>query len=339
MGNWRLTSVTIRRAAAAAALAPILSLRALGAGYLEPSAGTTGAEFLTIGAGARAAGMGEAHCAKVDDASAMFWNPAGLTRLQKGSAVFMHARMIEAVSYDYAAIARPVGLAGAIGMSAQYLWMDRLEALDNAGNKVSDYSPNDMAITVAGAHKFAGVPMGVGLKYIRSTIMESASTLAVDVGMMKEYRDVSFGAAIQNLGGQLKYRNEGSSLPLNLKAGVSAFLGKNWSVAFDANLRRHNRPWAALGAEYEQILGDGLAGALRFGANTRTLESGLGAVFTAGAGMRVGGLDADYAFVPYGGMRNTHRLSLTLRFGPSRGAPLRHFSLRRSEFSGTNKPI
>ena len=45
------------------------------------SRGTTTANFLKLGAGARAEAMGGAYAAVADDATALYWNPAGLTRI------------------------------------------------------------------------------------------------------------------------------------------------------------------------------------------------------------------------------------------------------------------
>ena len=46
--------------------------------------GTFGGQFLKIGVGARAAGMGGAYVAMTDDATAVFWNAAGIARVEEG---------------------------------------------------------------------------------------------------------------------------------------------------------------------------------------------------------------------------------------------------------------
>jgi len=43
--------------------------------------GTTAAPFLSIEVGSRAIGMGGAFVALANDASALYWNPAGLARM------------------------------------------------------------------------------------------------------------------------------------------------------------------------------------------------------------------------------------------------------------------
>ena len=63
-------------------------------------AGKAGAQFLKIGVGARAIGMGEAYGAVSNDANAVYWNPAGLNQLESKEVSFMHAVWLEAINYE-----------------------------------------------------------------------------------------------------------------------------------------------------------------------------------------------------------------------------------------------
>ena len=67
-------------------------------------------EFLNIGAGARGLAMGNALVASVGDATAGYWNPAGLTAVKNAPiATIMHAEYFSGIAkYDYASIALPV---------------------------------------------------------------------------------------------------------------------------------------------------------------------------------------------------------------------------------------
>ena len=67
-------------------------------------------EFLNIGAGAKGLGMGNSQIASVDDATAGYWNPAGLAEIKDGpKASIMHAEYFSGIAkYDYAAFAMPV---------------------------------------------------------------------------------------------------------------------------------------------------------------------------------------------------------------------------------------
>lgn len=66
-------------------------------------------EFLNIGAGARGLGMGGAQVAGVQDGTAAYWNPAGLTGVKGDPQLnIMHAEYFAGIGkYDYAGIAIP----------------------------------------------------------------------------------------------------------------------------------------------------------------------------------------------------------------------------------------
>lgn len=66
--------------------------------------GTAGMQFLKIGPDARAMGMGEAVSAVADDASALYWNPAGAARNAKvelGSGTLQHRMHLAGTSYSF----------------------------------------------------------------------------------------------------------------------------------------------------------------------------------------------------------------------------------------------
>jgi hypothetical protein len=67
-------------------------------------------EFLNIGAGARGLAMGGAQVASVDNVTAGYWNPAGLTAIRDNPRLgLMHASYFSNIAkYDYATLALPV---------------------------------------------------------------------------------------------------------------------------------------------------------------------------------------------------------------------------------------
>ena len=56
--------------------------------------GTVAAPFLSIGQGTRAMGMGSAFVAVADDPSALYWNPAGITKVQRAGFLVDHTEWI-----------------------------------------------------------------------------------------------------------------------------------------------------------------------------------------------------------------------------------------------------
>src|SRR6266487_6212781 len=108
--------------------------------FTRNAEGTTAANFLKLGVGARALAMGEAYSAVADDANALYWNPAGLTRIYHAEATFMHAAYLANSFYDYAAYGTHLGKHGALGAGVQYFSAGRITQTDVTGNDVGDFS-------------------------------------------------------------------------------------------------------------------------------------------------------------------------------------------------------
>src|SRR5262245_16293035 len=117
------------------------------AGFNSGSVGTTTANFLKLGAGARGEAMGEAYSAVVNDATALYWNPAGLTRVSSNDVSFMHAPYIASSYYDYGAYAHRVG-PHAGGLAVQYFSAGRITETDATNTPVGSFSPNDLAVSL-----------------------------------------------------------------------------------------------------------------------------------------------------------------------------------------------
>ncbi len=96
-------------------------------------------EFLKIGVGARALGMGEAFVAVADDASAAYWNPAGLVFVRKQEVEAMHAEQFGSiVKYDYVSYAHPLDASGAsspvLGLTLVRSAVSNIPILDGGGS-------------------------------------------------------------------------------------------------------------------------------------------------------------------------------------------------------------
>ena len=81
-------------------------------------------EFLSLGAGARPLGMGGSFVAIADDATATYWNPAGLGGLDRTEITFMHAGIFGLDSYDFLNCVQPWGRTGTFGLSWVRLGID-----------------------------------------------------------------------------------------------------------------------------------------------------------------------------------------------------------------------
>jgi hypothetical protein len=289
--------------------------------------GTTTAQFLELGAGARAAALGQAYTAVADEASAVYWNPAALTRVQGRSATLMHAAYVDSSFFDYAAYGQSLGKAGAFGAGLQYFSAGSLDQTDPTGTDVGAFSPYDLALTASYAYMLHGFDfmsdlngfsVGLSGKYIQSRIVGLAATGAADLGLLSPaYLDGRLRAAftLVNLGGKMKFEQEAEPLPLALSAGSSFQITPRWLVALDARFPRDDRPNAGLGTEYKVAAAGPWSLAGRLGYNTQTVGSIDGLTgLSLGFGLGFGGASVDYAFVPMGGLGQAHRLSLTYGF-------------------------
>src|SRR6266481_2997420 len=93
-------------------------------------------EFLSYGAGARSIAMGSAFVGVADDASATYWNPAGLSQITRKELTLMKATLFADTTYDYYSFVMPSKKGGSA-------WGVSMTKLGSAGfEKVSaDYDP------------------------------------------------------------------------------------------------------------------------------------------------------------------------------------------------------
>ena len=278
--------------------------------------GTTAVPFLTMGAGARALAMGEAATATADDATALYWNPATLLRIENQSATFMHAATLENSAYDYAAYGRGNGQS-AWGVGLQYFSAGDVDKTDNAGNNTGSLKPSDIALTGGYARAVNGYGLGVSAKYVQSKLVDTAKTLAADGGVITPafWGDrLRFGGSVANLGGKIKYDQESSPLPMTLRGGLEAKPWKGATGALDVVAPKGEDVHLALGAEYRMTVVNEIAVAFRGGYNTRTSVGGRADGLTAGFGFGWRKLTVDYAFVSHGDLDPGQVLSVSYVF-------------------------
>jgi long-subunit fatty acid transport protein len=149
--------------------------------------GTTAAPFLSIGQGARAIGMGSAHVAITDDPSALYWNPAGITKVQGFGFVVDHTNWIADISYNYMAFTYNLGGFGTVGASFTISDVDEMKVttVEDPDGTGEVFGVTDAAFSLAWAIDITeNFSIGFNPKYIYQSIWRmSASTIALDLGV------------------------------------------------------------------------------------------------------------------------------------------------------------
>lgn len=294
------------------------SVGACAAGAAEP--GSSGAAFLKIGVGARAVGMGEAQAALAAGPEALYWNPAGLAADDRRAVSFTHSEWLEDIRYEYLGLSYPLFGLGTVGFSAGRVSMGKLEGRDEQGNPTGDFSASDMALSLGYARRlWEFVSLGAGAEYISSKIEnESASAFAGSFGAAAELPlpGLSAGVSASNLGGEMKFIEEGDPLPFVARGGLAYLLPfggetNDVTVAADAVKFRDRDVAVNGGLEYWFMKTVAARAGYKANYDEDGLTGGLGFRYSPTAAL---GLLADYAYADMGAFGATHRISVGMRF-------------------------
>lgn len=303
----------------AAGLAAALFIGApsgLNAAFSENDIGTSGAQFLKLGSGARSSAMGGAYSAVSDDPSAIYWNPAGLNQIKERSISVTHSIMFEDIFYDWVSVVKPLAGGGAFGVGVQYMSYGKIMETDDTGLDITNFRPNDIAVIGSYGFKIKDVMLGISGKYISSKIKNTAVAYAADAGAMYKLSGgkISLGLAVQNIGGEIKFNNEGDKLPLNIKFGVAYLIKKNWTVSADVNEPVDGGMYFCGGTEYRYRISKDITLAGRAGYNNSAAATGGINGLAGGLGADFGKYSIDYSFSPFGDIGSVHRISFGMKF-------------------------
>lgn len=320
----KILSSTIQRLLTAALL---LAPAAARAGLLPDGAfsddarGTTAAAFLKSPPAARVEALGGGALAAPAPDS-VFFNPATAAGLRGAYAVSGYEAMLE--SAYRASLALSIPGPGGTAWSAGALFGSggKLDIFNARGDYGGSFTHYDAALFVSAAFPLLDGGFGVSLKGIRSAIGDvSALGAAVDLGYTNYSRrkdGADMAVTLRNLGMPLKYEKESDPLPLELAAGFLWRYAGGFRVMADGRMPVDHAPYFILGGEYGVPFAPAASFALRAGFSTKNLDDlGVAGAVSGGFGLGLGGAAFDYAFVPYGDLGATHRVTLSWLLGSS----------------------
>jgi Type IX secretion system protein PorV len=172
--------------------------------------GTTAAQFLKIGVGARAIALGGSFVAEASDLSALYWNPAGLAQLTGSAFTVSHTKYLADIDYNYAAFGFNMGSMGTLAASLILLDSGDMEVRTTRQPEGTGelFRSQDYALQLSYARSLTDrFSIGTTLKYINQKIWHSsASAVAFDIGVLFKtpFRSLRMGASISNFGGSMK---------------------------------------------------------------------------------------------------------------------------------------
>ena len=313
--------------------------------------GTTAAKILSIPVGSRALSMGGAFVSVSDDATAMYWNPSGIARLERNEFIFMHSNWLADIRFDFVGLVFPLGTMGTIGFNVTAMTMSEMDI-------TTEYEPEGTGETFSAGSFVAGVSFARNLtdnfsiggtaKYVSEKIWNStASGLAVDIGTIfnTPFRGIRLGASISNFGQKMQIfgddllvqkdidasqagNNESVNaylatdkfdLPLTMRIGASTeLINSDFNrliLAVDALHPNDNTESVNIGGEFSTLrnIVSFRGGLKSIGMKDREekFTVGIGFNYFLGEGRRI---RVDYAYEQFIHLKDIHQFTLGIKF-------------------------
>jgi len=292
----------------------------------------SGLELLNIGPGTQALGLNDAVTAELLGASNLYSNPANLALEPKSSLNADYTLWIGDLTHAHAAINLKNdqrGLAfGFIGSQA-----DDIPLRGNqAGPPEGTFAVSFLSLSGGYAYKLGPIALGGAFQYLREEYYTyNASGYAANFGAATQLWDnrIRLGASLLNVGQMNELRNESTTLPTTFRTGFSAevitftppendnlpitvFLKNDWIIPLQTENgttqgTSSSDPFTNIALEFD--IADTIQ--LRTGYKTGNTER----PWSAGAGVAVGSITAQYALIPFKtGFGTVHSLGLSYQF-------------------------
>jgi len=232
----------------------------------------TGLPFLKIGLGARQAGMGNAFTGVGNDLFTIYWNPGGLGHIRRWQWGASYNKWFADIYQANIGFCKQFRFLGSrktsFGVLINYLGMPPWDATDGTHPKVSaDHLVGMFSLGYRLDWLSRMISIGASVKYISTNFdTYSSTTYAGDIGVLLkperfrintsvfDFGIVSFGASLLNVGPDITFDKQKTSLPMTKRFGVSLLLGKyktsSLLIALDASQIAKQQWIMGLGSEF-----------------------------------------------------------------------------------------
>ena len=294
-------------------------------------AGISTAQFLKIGVGGRATALGESFVAISDDASALYWNPAGLAQFDKNQVIFSHNIWVVDINHDFIGVVYHVDTDNTFGASLTALTMDDMPV-------TTEFSPfgtgeffgySDIAISLTYARRMTEqFSFGGSIKYIEETL-DKLKMRGVMIDLGTYYRtglgSTRFAVTVSNFGAELspdgeivlignRKNSEWQSFapPTIFRIGFAfePYESEEHRITTSIQLNHpnDNSENVVVGAEYAWRKMLFLRGGYKFNVDEQNYSFGLG----FHTPISIAEFTLDYAFANFQRLGSAHRFSIIL---------------------------
>jgi hypothetical protein len=297
----------------------------------DQRAGISTAQFLKIGVGGRATALGEAFIAISDDASALYWNPAGLAQFNKNQVIISHNIWVVDINHDFIGVVYHLDNENSFGASLTALTMDDMPVTTEfAPFGTGEYFGfSDIALSLSYARKMTEqFSFGGTIKYVEETLdILKMRGVMIDLGTY--YRtglgSTRFAVTVSNFGSELapdgdvvlignRTNSEWQSFapPTLFRVGFAFEPYENEehrvTTSIQLNHPNDNSENIVLGAEYAWQKMFFLRGGYKFNVDEQNYSFGLG----LNVPISLAEFTLDYAFTNFERLGSAHRFSFML---------------------------
>ena len=195
--------------------------------FAQNNVATTSAAFLEIGPGARSLGMGSAYVSVANDASSLYWNPAGIVNVSRPEVQSFYTPWLVETQYYYNTAVVPLGPYGNLGFSFTAITMDEMIVRTVQDPEPSDYGQKfdagNISMGIAYAKKLTDrFSFGFQTKFIQESIWQmNAQGFAVDIGtLFITKRDLRIGMSVSNFGGKLGMEGNNTLVDIDVDENI-----------------------------------------------------------------------------------------------------------------------
>ncbi|MGD8782770.1 MAG: type IX secretion system protein PorQ [Ignavibacteria bacterium] len=283
-------------------------------------------DFLRLDTSPRAAALAGSFVANSDDPNVIFYNPAGISKLEGSPISFSFLKHIVDINSASLSYSKEIEYLGRFGAGVQYINYGDFTEADEYGNKLGEFSASEMAFLLGYSNKLdENFFYGANVKFIYSSIADASSTgIAVDLGLQYHFPESGwyFGFSALNLGTQLtSYFDVDEDLPTDVQFGLRKELARV-PLKFYFAFKKLNEKEDDFGDRFKHFTFGGelrlsKAVNVRLGFDNqkrKDLKIGTSAGIAGislGLGILISDYKFDYAFSSLGNIGSLHRIGIS----------------------------